>query len=65
MYHRDLLFREDPRAETEVDLEDVSTNGVTQNTEEEPGWDVIVEDLQDDEDFEDYDEGDVFVQEIL
>ena len=64
MYRRDLLFREDPHTETEVEeLEDANPiEGNTQNAEE--GWDIVVKDLQDNEDFEDYDDGNVFVQDI-
>jgi len=60
VYHCDLLFCEDPHAETEVEELDNGSpvEGNASNTEEEE-WDIVVEDLQDDEGFEDYDDGDV------
>jgi hypothetical protein len=59
LYHRNLLFREDPCAETEMEeLEDGKTGN------RESGWDNMVENLQDDESFEDHDDDDIFVQGI-
>jgi len=42
---------------------DSHPEGNTHNTEE-VGWDIVVEDLQDDEGFEDHDDSDVVVQDI-
>jgi hypothetical protein len=65
-YHHDLLFREEPSTQFEVDefgdvKEVVEDNGLGENS----GLDGIVEDLVDDEGFVDHDEDDVFVQEIV
>jgi hAT family C-terminal dimerisation region len=68
-YHRDLLFREEPSTQFEVDesglgdVEDFVENGLGETRK--AGWDTMVEDLVDDEDFVDHDEDDVFMQDIV
>lgn len=68
IYRRDLLFREDLCAEIRMEkLEIGSPSEVSAHNRDinEEGWDNVVENLQDDEGFEDYDDNDVFVQDIL
>jgi hypothetical protein len=62
IYRRDLLFREDPRAETDSEMEKLDVGDTISHSREDGGWDNVVEDLQGDEGFEDYDDCDVFVQ---
>lgn len=60
LYRRELLFREEPSAaqevEVDMDLEDKI------NTQE--GWDDLIPDLPDDEGFQDIDDDEAFVQSL-
>jgi hAT family C-terminal dimerisation region len=65
LYQCDLLFREEPSTNFELnELEELVTAPESDNGE--VGWDMIVEDLSDEEDFEDCcDEDVLFMQDIL
>jgi hAT family C-terminal dimerisation region len=64
-YHCDLLFREEPSTQFEVESESGDVEeGVEDNTDK-AGWDGMVEDLVDNEGFLDHDEDDVFMQDIV
>jgi hypothetical protein len=60
-YHRDLLFREEPSTQFEAD-ESGDVEEVVEDNTDKAGWDGMVEDF--DESFVDYNEDDVFVQDI-
>lgn len=65
MYRRDLLFHENPCAKVELEElhieggSDVQGNALNR---EDSGWDIMIEDLDNDEGFGDHDDNDVFVQ---
>ena len=69
-YHRDLLFREEPSTQFEVDesglgdVEDFMEDNLN-GLGEKAGWDTMVKDLVDDEDFVIHDEDDLFMQDIV
>jgi len=60
-YHCDLLFREEPSTQFEAD-ESGDVEEVVEDNTDKAGWDGMVEDF--DESFVDYNEDDVFVQDI-
>jgi len=62
MYHRDLLFREEPSTALEVDDD---CEEVQQDDTGKSGWDSLIDDLADDEGFMDHEEDDIFVQDIV
>jgi hypothetical protein len=69
LYRRELLFREE--VSTEREIEELGGRALTGDGSGELGdtdeesWDVVaVEDLPEDEGFEDHDEDEVFVQEL-
>ena len=62
LYHHDLLFCEEASTQSEVEESD-HPEATAENDLE--GWDRIVEDLDDDEGFMDYDGEDVFVQQVV
>jgi hypothetical protein len=60
------LFREEPSTELEVDVEDCEqVQHAIEGDAGKVGWDILVDDLSDDEGFVDHDEDDVFVQDIV
>ena len=64
LYHHDLLFREEASTQFEMEESD-QPRAVAENVGDLEGWDRIVEDLDDDEGFMDYDGEDVFVQQVV
>jgi hypothetical protein len=67
MYRRELLFREEPSTVLEVEEYDDLQGAGDGNLHdaEQVGWDGLIDDLADDEDFVDRDEDDVFVQDVF
>jgi len=65
LYHRDLTFWEEASTASELGMEMETEDHVEQSVETD-GWDTLVGDLQEDEGsgFQDYDDKEVFVQDI-
>jgi hAT family C-terminal dimerisation region len=67
IYHRELLFQEEPSTVLEVEEYDDlqgADDGNLHNAEQ-VGWDGLINNLADDEGFVDCDEDDVFVQDVF
>jgi hypothetical protein len=60
--HRELLFREEPSTSLEADQGPDVNEG--QGDTEEQGWDALVGDFPNDEDFHNLDSDEVFVQTV-
>jgi hypothetical protein len=67
IYHRELLFREEPSTALEVEeYDEVLEASNLHNITEQVGWDGLVEDLVDDEGLLDsHDEDNIFLQDVL
>ena len=63
IYCRDLLFREEPSTELEVELDEYE-DGQNAVQGDAGGWDELIADLADHEGFVDHDDDDVYVQDV-
>lgn len=65
IYRRDLLFREEPSTELEVELDEYEdSQNAVEGDAGKMGWDALIADLADDEGFVDHDDDDIYVQDV-
>jgi hypothetical protein len=64
LHRRELIHREEPSTISELQTETVAQKCV-EGSGEPVGWDDIVEDLEDNESFQDFDDEEVFVQGVV